>query len=181
MPERGAKVQRRPRSRGSLLAGRVLSWIALVLAGITFALILLVALLPQTGAYTMSSQPNGTMGDTLPEGALVVARPVDPAALKEGNIIVYAPSQGPRDSVAQRIVSIDRTGNQATITVKGDADAPDADPVQVTYTGPAGEVITSLPGFGFVAAPDSVSAVRFALGAILLGCLALFGYATRGN
>jgi signal peptidase len=70
------------------------------------------------------------MTPTIPVGAIVLVRPVDPGTLRVGDIATYQKKPGIDTFITHRIIAIDRSSDPATFTFKGDANpAPDLDPV----------------------------------------------------
>ena len=69
----------------------------------------------------------GSMGDTAPPGALVIARPRPAGDVAVGDVLVMRPSGGP--TVTHRVIEIEQHGDARFAITKGDAnEAPDAAP-----------------------------------------------------
>jgi signal peptidase len=112
----------------------VVRWSARLLV-LTFALvvaaaIVVVVVLPRAVQGQAMSVLSGSMTPTIPVGAIVLVRPVDPGTLHVGDVATYQKEAGKDDYVTHRIVKIDRSTTPATFTFKGDANrGPDITPV----------------------------------------------------
>ena len=73
---------------------------------------------PNFAGYKLYAVLSGSMNPAFNTGSLVAVKPVDPAALQEGDIITFGSSGG--KIVSHRIVGIDRKDGLSFIT-KGDA------------------------------------------------------------
>jgi signal peptidase len=150
-------------------------WIARLLT-LCFAIavaggVMVTVVLPRAVHGQAMTVLSGSMTPTIPVGAIVVVRPVDPGTLRVGDIATYQKRPGEDIYVTHRIVAIDRNTNPATFTFKGDANpTPDLDPVVSGQI--RGQVWFDVPYLG---------AVRDALhgkgGVTLLFMLVLAGYA----
>jgi signal peptidase len=80
-----------------------------------------VGLGPRTGAYRTLTVLTGSMDPTIPPGAMVVVKPVDPQDLRVGDVITYQTPVGDRRVVTHRIVDIPRPGPNPVVQTKGDA------------------------------------------------------------
>lgn len=109
--------------------GQCVAWIVIIVAVI--AIILGVALPRLAGghAYTILT---GSMRPGMPPGSLVVVRPVDPAALRMGDVITFQLRSGRPEVATHRIVGIGTTTRgERVFTTRGDAnDANDVAPVR---------------------------------------------------
>ena len=89
---------------------------------------------------------SGSMLPTIATGDLGISRTVDAADLREGDIVSVIDSRGRR--VTHRIVTLEREGSRATLTLKGDDnEIPDAEPYDVSS---AERVLFSIPKAGYV-------------------------------
>lgn len=69
----------------------------------------------------------GSMGETAPPGALVIARPVSADSVAVGDVLVMRPAGGP--TVTHRVIEIETAGTARFAVTQGDAnEAPDAAP-----------------------------------------------------
>lgn len=69
----------------------------------------------------------GSMGETAPPGALVIARPVSADQVAVGDVLVMRPAGGP--TVTHRVIEIETAGTARFAVTQGDAnEAPDAAP-----------------------------------------------------
>jgi signal peptidase len=120
------------------------------------------------------------MEPAISPGDFVIARPVDPADIVRGNVIVFEADQG--IAIAHRVVRVVRvvfdledssTGEVTTqsveyrFTTRGDAN-PVNDSDFVTDDRVAGEVWFTIPGFG-------LGATSFPFQSALLGVAIVFG------
>ena len=125
-----------------------LLWTGAVLGGLS----LVVAVLAATGAVRPLVFTSGSMGPVIPAGSLAFSRPVEATNLAVGDVVNVTRQDG--QQVTHRIVGIELDGEQATLTLKGDANpVVDAE----TYTvGEAHRVIVQVPWLGsFVAAIEN--------------------------
>ncbi len=91
-----------------------------------FGLLGLLGLGPRTGRYTTLTVLSGSMRPGIPVGAVVLATPQPPRALRVGQIITYAIPVDDHRVVSHRVVKILVGGDQPIFVTKGDANnAPD--------------------------------------------------------
>ncbi|MCP2265808.1 signal peptidase I [Promicromonospora thailandica] len=135
-----------------LFLGRVAAVVVIVLGGAALAAGVLVPRLTGATPYVVLS---GSMAPTLPAGALVVVRPVDPAGIRTGDVITYQVRSGEPVVATHRVVGIGSTAaGERTFRTRGDANgADDVHPVRavqvqgrlwyfVPYLGRAGTLLT---------------------------------------
>jgi signal peptidase len=92
------------------------------------ALVLLMAGLgPLTGAYRTVTVLSGSMGPGMPVGAVAVLVPVNPAAVKVGDVITFQAPIADHPVVTHRVVEILEGGAHPVFRTKGDANLS-ADP-----------------------------------------------------
>ncbi|MGD8194396.1 signal peptidase I [Herbiconiux sp. P18] len=110
-------------------AGRVGGWLAL---GVTTAVLLLLVVLPRLAGASAYTVLTGSMEPVLPPGELVVVRPVDPAAVRVGDIVTYQVESGRPAVVTHRVVGVGVDGSgERSFRLRGDANgADDLDPVR---------------------------------------------------
>lgn len=84
----------------------------------------------------------GSMAPTIPAGSVAVVRQVPAADIRVGDVVTV--DRDPQLPVTHRVLTVDGTGAQRTITMQGDANAsPDPAPYTVTTVR---RVLWSLPG-----------------------------------
>lgn len=127
--------------------GQVVAW-AVILA---VAAVLMVAVaVPRVAGATPYTVLTGSMRPALPEGTLVVVKPVGAEEVSTGDVVTYQLESGEPTVVTHRVTAVgtDLTG-EVRFTTQGDAnDTPDAEsvgPVQVR-----GEVWYAVPYLGHV-------------------------------
>ncbi|NYE50403.1 signal peptidase [Spinactinospora alkalitolerans] len=120
---------------------------------------------------------SGSMEPSIPVGSVVIARPVDPAAVEVGDVITFEhgdPAQ--TDSfdpeltplVTHRVVEVEETGEGSLLHTRGDAnDVPDDPPVPAADV--RGEVWYHIPYFGYAQqAMEQGPTLMYVLAGILL-------------
>lgn len=134
----------------------------LVAAGLTsMAIVLLVVVLPLLTGGTARGVRSGSMAPAIPQGALVLDRPVSAADLRVGDVVTYGLNvDGRRLLVTHRIVSIDRSVSPELLTVRGDANRV-ADASRVPVTAVHGRVWLTIPWLGGLG--QRIVAVRWLL------------------
>lgn len=129
--QRSLRGRRRLPRPGAMLGfvGQFVAGLVIIVAVI--ALVLGVALPKIAGgrAFTILT---GSMRPGMPPGSLVVVRPVDPAALRMGDVITFQLRSGRPEVATHRIVGIGTTTRgERVFTTRGDAnDANDVAPVR---------------------------------------------------
>lgn len=117
-----------------------LLWVGAVLGAVS----LVVGALSLTGTVRPLVFTSGSMAPDIPSGSLAFARPVEAAQLEVGDVVNVRRSDG--EQVTHRIQSIDRSGEQAVLTLKGDANTV-ADPETYTVES-AHRVVVDVPWLG---------------------------------
>ncbi|HEY8300928.1 MAG TPA: signal peptidase I [Jatrophihabitans sp.] len=128
-----------PRGRRTLRGLGVALAIVTGLAALAGVVLLLV--LPLLTGATPRTVLTGSMGSALPPGSLAFDRPVDPGALRVGDIATYREPDG--HLVTHRIVGIDN----GAFEFRGDAN-PVPDPLPVRSDQIVGRVWFDVPGLG---------------------------------
>lgn len=113
--------------------GQVIAWAVILVAVVAVALAVII---PRMGGATPYTILTGSMQPKYPPGTLVVAKPIDPARLKVGDVVTYQLHSGQPEVVTHRIVAVDaHLDGTRTFQTKGDAnnvaDDPWVLPVQV--------------------------------------------------
>jgi signal peptidase I len=105
------------------LGGRLLASTAVILA---LVVLLGIGLGPRTGKFQVRTVLTGSMRPTMPEGSVVMIRPVPTSELGVGDVITYKIPVHDRRIVTHRIVEIIEPAPEPVVRTKGDAnDAPD--------------------------------------------------------
>ena len=127
----GSPSARWRRGRGRrATAARWGSTAALVLA----LLLLALTVLAGPGSVRLVTVQSGSMAPAMPEGALLVERPVRLGDLAVGDVITYVdPTPGAR-TVTHRVVEIDRSSGTTVVRTRGDAN-PGIDPWRAELQG----------------------------------------------
>ena len=112
-------------------AGQWAARLFLAAAGVVLAV---VSLGPLTGAYRLATVLSGSMGPGMPVGSAAVLVPVDPAALRVGDVITFHAPTDERPVVTHRVVEIVEPGPHPVLRTKGDANAS-ADAWEARLTG----------------------------------------------
>ncbi|GAA3831674.1 signal peptidase I [Nocardioides panacisoli] len=132
------------------------------------ACVVLVVLGPLVGVSPLLFR-SGSMTPAIHTGDLALARSVSARDLAVGDIVSVRTSGGAR--VTHRVVDIQHQGDEATLTLQGDAnEGPDAEHYRVTQ---ADRVIVVLPWVGRVVAAAESPLGIFVLGVAAAGLLAL--------
>lgn len=126
---------------------------------------------PQLLGWQLITLVSGSMAPTYPADSALIVKPVDPAAVSEGDVIVFV-AEDDRPMVAHRVVAIETTAGRTAFVTKGDANEdPDYDLVLASDV--RGRVVAGVPYLGlFVRAVHHP--VGFAL-LLVLPALALIG------
>ena len=106
---------------------------------------------------------SGSMEPTIATGSMVLMRPVDAADISVGDVVAVERPDHTR--VTHRVVKIERHGETAELTLKGDANE-DPDPVPVTVRR-AERLVRQVPQIGRAAAELATPRGGFAIGCVL--------------
>ena len=148
--------------------GRLLDVTGTVILVATILLCLALAAPRLAGIYSYVVV-SGSMEPAIPVGSMVYSRPVDPATLQPGDIIVfYGSNQDASVPVTHRVV--ENHTETGEIITKGDANA-NADMQPAAYINIAGKVVAHIPKLGL---PASLLATL--TGKIALAMLIISGY-----
>ncbi|GAC81185.1 signal peptidase, endoplasmic reticulum-type [Gordonia malaquae] len=115
---------------------------------------------------------SGSMEPDIPTGSLALARTVDAADIRVGDVVSVNNDHGTR--ISHRVVAIEPAGDGVvSLTLKGDANrAPDGLPYTVTA---ADRVVAHVPLLGYAAAWLSSKSAIF-LGGIVAGALLMLAF-----
>ena len=97
-------------------------WAVRALLAVAGLVLVVVGIGPLTGTYRLASVLSGSMGPGMPAGSMAVLVPLDPAAVRVGDVITYeAPID--RRVVTHRVVEVVEPGPHPVLRTKGDANA----------------------------------------------------------
>lgn len=152
----------------------LLATVGLLAVGV---LVLVVAVPRLTGGAARLVR-SGSMAPAIPQGALVLDRPVPVAELHAGDVATYGMvgDDGRRRLVTHRVVAVDRSVNPVLVTFRGDANRSD-DAVRIPIGDVQGRVWLVIPGVG--SAWAVCEAVRWPLLALAAAAAAGFAFAAR--
>ena len=114
---------------------------------------------------------SGSMEPSIPVGSLVYAKPVEPATLQTGDVIVFystnaaSSSDGTAYPITHRVVE-NHTQDSEIIT-KGDANES-ADIYPAAYVNIVGKVFAHIPKLGFLASPLATLQGKIAMVMVIL-------------
>lgn len=134
---------------------------------------LLAAALPMLIGMQSYVVRSGSMEPTIPTGAVVVARRVAPASLKQGDIISFQSAAQPGVTITHRIVKVSGQGAALHINTKGDANAAQ-DVGYVDTSKPVAKVLYWVPWVGYVIVDLSLSQIGVRLLLVGVGLLLLW-------
>lgn len=162
--------------------GGVLLATALVM--LVLALAMLVWLVRAQG-WLVQTVATGSMEPTVPTGSVIVSRPVDPADVRVGDVIVFRSPTGATVSggadgvfeatesmlITHRVVAVEGSGDDLAFRTKGDGNE-ERDPWQVTPSMLQARYVAHVPGVGaFLAIPGMRRWVF--LGVAAIGCVVI--------
>lgn len=131
--------------------------------------------------YGLYAVRSASMAPAIQVGDLVVARRVDPTAVRPGDVITIAVGTGA--TLTHRVVSITPNDGGPVFTTQGDANAT-ADPVATLADQLRGVVVWQLPMLGFLLAmvtmPSGIAAL-FSIGGTLLTAVWLLDEIEAGD
>jgi signal peptidase len=156
--------------------------IARSLAGLGLGLLITLAFLHLAGGWRVVAVSSDSMAPAIDRGDLLLVRPVPPADIDNGDVILFTTGERTRIEVVHRVASIvtinlsvpQPDGSMATttayrFTTKGDANNL-GDPGQVDQRDVLGRVYAVLPGLGGPVLAFSLPTVFAAL-AVAIGLL----------
>lgn len=105
---------------------------------------------PRLANWTVLVVLSGSMEPTMPTGGLAFVEPVDPAAIREGDVVTFPVPGHPGALVSHRVTSVEQVQGKPVLLTKGDAsDAPDA--WRTPASSVKGEVAVTIPYLGHAA------------------------------
>ena len=115
----------------------------------------------------------GSMTPTIPAGSIVVVTPIDPDAIKPGDVITYQMAPGVAEYVTHRVVRVQHKTQPKSFLTKGDANPGFDDPVPAGAV--RGKVTFNMPYVGtaseFVRSRAGLVTIAFVPVLLLLGAL----------
>jgi signal peptidase I len=148
--------------------GQTVAWI---IAGILFALIVVLVVVPRLTGSTPYTILTGSMVPTMPPGTIVVTRPEPFSTIHVGDIVTYQIASGQPEVVTHRVVGVNvESDGSRTLTTKGDAN-PSPDLKHVIAKQVRGVAWYSVPlvgYFGAIGSADGRSVAARIVGAALL-------------
>ena len=158
-------------SRACGWVGRVVAWVVILAA---LGVLLVAIVVPRVTGATPYAVLTGSMRPSLPEGTLVVVRPMPPESIGIGSVITYQLKSGQPAVVTHRVVAQAIDGSGARILrTRGDANDV-ADPGWVKPVQVKGEVWYAVPQVGRAHTVLSRQEHRLAVYVVVAG---LLGYA----
>jgi signal peptidase len=164
------------RSSGLSLAGKILGWILLVLAGLVVLGLLAVTIGPRFLPYQALIVRSGSMSPTIPTGSIVFYRKIDAAKVKVGDIIVFDKPGSTNEKVTHRVFRIGQSPTGRYAITKGDANGV-PDDWRVPLAGTGWVSVFHLPSVGYALVYLQSTLARLLLlvvPAILLGAITLY-------
>ncbi len=150
-----------PRPRRALLWAGALATVlvlALLAAGVGPALL----------GYDTFVAVGGSMEPAIRQGSIIVAKRVDPASVRPGDIISFRRPQRPDIPITHRVISVQEEDGTTVFLTKGDGNSF-TDPEEVSVAQPISKLVYTVPFAGYL-----VSFGRTGLGkALLIGLPAL--------
>lgn len=147
IPFHSRQVPNSPRTSKDSMT-RLLIGVGAILLLLLMAAVVLTYAAPRFG-WRVDLVSSNSMSPVFKRGALVVVRPVEPAIVEIGDIIVFYPETYGENPVGHRVVSVDK-GPPLQFRTKGDASA-EVDSFKVSAQNLAGRVVFSVPLLGWVA------------------------------
>jgi signal peptidase len=161
---------------GLSLAGKILGWIALVAASLVVLGLLAVTIGPRFLPYQALIVRSGSMAPTIPTGSIVFYKKVNAAAVKVGDIIVFAKPGQPNEKVTHRVYKIGSSTTGKYFITKGDANGtPDDWRVPAAGTGWVSAFHVPSVGYALVYLQSTLARLLLlVIPAILLGAITLY-------
>ncbi len=163
--QRTRTLERAPRPKPGPVT-RLLTGAASLVALAVAIVFLLAAVGPQTGLYGTFTVVSGSMEPSIPTGSLVVVLPVDPVAIRVGDVITYTSPDAPYPTLTHRVLSIIQTSQGVAFQTKGDANLT-LDPFEVSYARKGGRVVLAVPWLGYLMAAIGTNTAHIGFGVLL--------------
>ncbi len=146
-----------------------LAWLATILIVVVAGVAFVVG--PAMGRWRMLPILSGSMRPSLGVGALAVATPEPPTAIRVGQVIVFRIPVGDQHAIAHRVIQVVAAGNDPIVRTKGDANRS-VDPWQAHLHGSVVWVVRgSVPLLGYVAL--ALDRLRWLIAGLLAAVLIL--------
>ncbi len=143
---RGRRARRAERTGPLWWLGQMLSWM-LLFAVLAVAAVMIV--IPRVGGATAYTVLTGSMAPGMPAGSLAVVRAVDPATVRQGDVITYQIKSGEPEVVTHRVVGVGHTfGGELRFTARGDANNANDPPIKAEQI--RGTLWYQVPLLGYV-------------------------------
>ncbi|WP_371931402.1 signal peptidase I [Glutamicibacter sp. MNS18] len=142
-----AQLRRERENTGVLWwIGQITSWLVLL---IVLALVAIMIVVPRIGGAMPYTVLTGSMRPSLPPGALIVVRPVDPNGIRTGDVVTYQLRSGEPAVVTHRVTGVGATaGGERRFTLRGDANNTADPPVRPEQI--RGQLWYSVPYLGYL-------------------------------
>lgn len=158
------------------LAGRIVSWLLVVVATIVALCLLAVSVGPRFFPYQALVVRSGSMSPTIPTGSIVFYKKKAAANVKVGDIIVFAKPGQTDEKVTHRVFRISTSPTGRYFTTKGDANgAPDDWRVPAVGNGWVAAFHVPVAGYALVDLQSTTARLLLLLiPAVLLGLITLY-------
>jgi len=133
-----------------ILPTQLLRWAINALLISPLLSLLLVLLAPRWLGLELLSVASGSMGPTIPLGAVVFVQSVDTDTILPGEIITFRSPEAPDEVVTHRVLEVVPQGEGHAFRTKGDAN-PEPDLYAVPAADVTGRAVFHLPYLGFLA------------------------------
>lgn len=158
------------------LAGRILSWVALVAAGLVVLGLLAITVGPRFVPYQALIVRSGSMSPTIPTGSVVFYTKIAASKVKVGDVIVFAKPGDPGEKVTHRVFRIGQSATGEYYLTKGDANGtPDDWRVPAVGTGWIARFHLPSVGYALVYLQSTLARLLLlVIPAVLLGAITLY-------
>lgn len=164
------------RSSALSLAGKLLGWLVLAVAGLIVLGLVAVTVGPRFLPYQALIVRSGSMSPTIPTGSIVFYKKVNAANVKVGDIIVFAKPGVPGEKVTHRVYQIGHSATGNYFVTKGDANGT-PDDWRIPAVGTGWVSVFHVPTVGYALVDLQSTLARLLLlviPAILLGGITLY-------
>lgn len=136
---------------------QVFSWVLHVTGDVLYGMLIAIAVLcflvldlgPHIGHYQVLTVLSGSMSPAVPEGSLIIEKPVSFASIHAGNIITFESPVQPNVLITHRVEKVLSSGQHLEIRTKGDANRQ-PDPWKLRLlNAPAWKVAEVFPDLGY--------------------------------
>ena len=102
---------------------------------------------PRLANWTVLVVLSGSMEPSMPTGGLAFVEPVDPAAIRVGDVVTFPVPGHPGALVSHRVTSVEQVAGKPVLVTKGDAN-DEVDAWRVPASSVKGKVNSSVPYLG---------------------------------